>query len=176
MKRIWLWVPLSVFLIFFAVVAAGLSRPQSHVVTSKMIGRRVPNFLLPPIARGHPGIGSANLATGRPRLLNIFASWCIPCIAEAPQLLKLSSFGVPIDAIAIRDQPADVAEFLARNGDPYQRIGSDVMSRVQFAFGSSGVPESFVVDGRGIVRYQHVGDIRADDIPDLLRELRAAAQ
>jgi cytochrome c biogenesis protein CcmG, thiol:disulfide interchange protein DsbE len=174
MKRVWLWVPLGVFLIFFAVVASGLSRPQERVVTSKIVGKHVPNFVLPPLVRGHPGLGSGNLVTGQPRLLNVFASWCIPCIAEAPQLLQMARMGVPIDAIAIRDRPQDVAQFLARYGNPYQRIGSDVASKVQISLGSSGVPETFVVDGRGVIRYQHIGDIRREDIPDLIAELNAA--
>ncbi|HMT43767.1 MAG TPA: redoxin family protein, partial [Chakrabartia sp.] len=111
---------------------------------------------------------------GQPRLLNIFASWCIPCIAEAPVLLDMARKGVPIDAIAIRDRPQDVNRFLQRNGNPYQRIGSDVNSAVQMALGSSGVPETFVVDGRGIIRFQHIGDIRPEDVPDIMAALRAA--
>ena len=70
--------------------------------------------------------------------------------------------GATIDGIAIRDRPEDVARFLARHGDPYDRIGSDPRSQVQIALGSSGVPESFIVDGRGIIRYQHIGPIGAE--------------
>ena len=131
-------------------------------------------FSLPPAHEGQPGQGSANFADGKPKLLNIFASWCLPCIAEAPVLLELSRQGVEIDAIAIRDRPADVARFLQRNGNPYARIGSDVDSRVQLAMGSSGVPETFVVDGKGIIRHQHIGDIRAEDMAEILAALRAA--
>ena len=80
---------------------------------------------------------------------------------------QLKASGVPIEGIAVRDTPEDVADFLARNGDPYERIGSDPQSEVQIALGSSGVPESFVVDGKGVIRYQHIGPIersrRADD-------------
>ena len=82
--------------------------------------------------------------------------------------------GVPIDAIAIRDRPQDVARFLTRNGNPYDRIGSDVDSSVQLALGSSGVPETFVIDGRGIIRHQHIGDIRPEDVPELVAALKAA--
>ncbi|NWM30154.1 redoxin domain-containing protein, partial [Escherichia coli] len=78
------------------------------------------------------------LATGKPRLLNVFASWCIPCIAEAPQLLKLRQAGVEIDAIAIRDTPEAVQAFLERNGDPDARIGDDPTGKAQIALGSSG--------------------------------------
>jgi cytochrome c biogenesis protein CcmG, thiol:disulfide interchange protein DsbE len=173
-KRFWLWAPLILFMGFFAVVASGLVRPADRVIASRMIGKPVPTFSLPPAVEKVPGLGSGNLAQGKPKLLNIFASWCIPCIAEAPVLLEMARNGVPIDAIAIRDRPEDVARFLARNGNPYQRIGSDVDSRVQISLGSAGIPETFVIDGRGIVRHQHIGDIRADDVPEILAALRAA--
>ena len=129
---------------------------------------------LPPAVPGTAGLSSADLATGEPRLVNIFASWCIPCRVEAPVLEQLAEAGVPIDAIAIRDRPEDVAAFLAQYGNPFQRIGSDENSRVQLALGSSGVPESFVVDGRGIIRYQHVGPLAPADVPAILREMEEA--
>jgi cytochrome c biogenesis protein CcmG/thiol:disulfide interchange protein DsbE len=81
---------------------------------------------------------------------------------------------VAIDAIAIRDRPDDVAAFLASRGDPFDRIGSDENSRVQLALGSSGVPESFVVDGRGIIRYQHIGPIEPADVPTILAQIEKA--
>jgi cytochrome c biogenesis protein CcmG, thiol:disulfide interchange protein DsbE len=92
----------------------------------------------------------------------------------APVLLQMAGQGVQIDAIAIRDRPQDVARFLTRNGNPYQRIGSDVESAVQMSMGSSGVPETFVIDGRGIIRHQHIGDIRAEDVPVIMDALRKA--
>ena len=79
-----------------------------------------------------------------------------------------------IDGIAIRDRPDDLARFLAENGDPYQRIGSDAQSRVQISLGSSGVPESFIVDGKGIIRYQHIGPIEASDMAMILDKLEQA--
>jgi cytochrome c biogenesis protein CcmG/thiol:disulfide interchange protein DsbE len=106
--------------------------------------------------------------------MNIFASWCVPCITEVKVLQKLARQGVAIDGIAIRDRPEDLARFLSDNGDPYQRIGSDAESRVQIALGSSGVPESFIVDGKGIVRYQHIGPIEASDVPMILSKLEQA--
>jgi cytochrome c biogenesis protein CcmG/thiol:disulfide interchange protein DsbE len=81
---------------------------------------------------------------------------------------------VRIDGIAVRDRSEDVADFLARNGDPYERIGSDPQSQVQISLGSSGVPESFVVDGRGVIRYQHIGPIEANEVPMILRVLERA--
>jgi cytochrome c biogenesis protein CcmG/thiol:disulfide interchange protein DsbE len=116
------------------------------------------------------------MTDGKPRLLNLFASWCIPCAAESPQLAALAAQGAEIDGIAVRDHKDDLAAFLARNGNPYTRIGGDDVSAVQMAIGSSGVPETFVIDGKGIIRYQHIGDVRPEDVPLLLQKLREAGQ
>ena len=89
-------------------------------------------------------------------------------------LRQLKARGVAIDGIAVRDRPEDVAAFLARHGDPFDRIGSDERSRVQIALGSSGVPESFVIDGRGVIRYQHIGAIRESDVALILHKLERA--
>ena len=96
----------------------------------------------------------------------------MPCVAEAPQLEALARQGVEIDGVAIRDRTEDRASASSpRNGNPYQRIGADDLSQVQLAIGSSGVPETFVIDGKGMIRYQHIGDIRAEDVPMLIEKL-----
>lgn len=174
MKRLLLWVPLAVFAIFLMVVAIGLYAPSDRVIRSQMIGRPLPAFALPQALPGRPAVSSRDFATGRPRVLNIFASWCVPCIAEAPFLLDLKARGVPIDAVAIRDRPQDIARFLARWGDPYRNIGLDADSRVQLSIGSSGVPETFVIDGEGIIRHQHIGAITEGDVDDILAAFEEA--
>jgi cytochrome c biogenesis protein CcmG/thiol:disulfide interchange protein DsbE len=174
MKRLLLWVPLAVFVAFVVTVAFGLFNPSDRKIHSRLVGKPVPEFALPAAIPEKPGLRRANLATGQPRILNIFASWCAPCIAEAPQLLELARRGLPIDAVAIRDRPQDVANFLGRWGDPYRRIGSDTDSRVQLALGSSGVPETFVIDGKGVIRYQHIGDIRPEHVPEIVQAYEAA--
>jgi len=88
--------------------------------------------------------------------------------------MRLKAMGVPIDAIAIRDTAPAIAGFLRRNGDPYERIGSDRASQVQLALGSSGVPETFVIDGRGIVVKQIIGDIRPENVPDIVQAVKDA--
>lgn len=172
MKRLVLWVPLIVFILFVATVVYRLGGAGDDTIRSRMIGQKLPEFTLPAALPGRPTVSSA--ATGEPRLLNIFASWCVPCIAEAPQLLELERRGIPIDAIAVRDRPEDIAAFLDRWGDPFRNIGSDIDSSVQFTLGSSGVPETFIVDGQGVIRYQHIGEIRADDVPGIVEAYEAA--
>lgn len=174
MKRLILWAPLAIFLIFAVMVGMSLYAPSERVIRSRMIGKPVPEFALPPALPGRQGLTSGQLGTGEPRLVNVFASWCLPCMAEAPQLMELAGQKIPIEAIAIRDRPEDIAAFLAKWGDPYSRIGADADSRVQMAFGSSGVPETFVVDGRGIIRHQHIGDIRPEHVAEIVAAFEAA--
>lgn len=175
MKRsLILWVPFAVFVGVAILVASALFAPADRTVKSKLIGQPLPEFALDPMIVGKPGLSTQAFATGRPRLLNIFASWCVPCIAEAPHLMALKDAGATIDAIAIRDEPDAVAAFLARHGDPYRAIGDDAERRVQLNLGSSGVPETFVIDGRGRIVMQHIGDIRAEDVPEILAALEAA--
>ncbi|WP_010184153.1 redoxin family protein [Sphingomonas sp. PAMC 26605] len=174
MTRWVIWVPFVAAVGLLALVGWGLYKPADRTVHSALVGQPLPKFALPPIVSGKPGLSTAAFARGKPRLLNVFASWCIPCIAEAPQLLALKQAGVEIDAVAIRDTPAAIADFLARNGDPYASIGDDKTSSVQLALGSSGVPETFVIGGDGRIMLQHVGDIRADEVPGLIQTVRNA--
>ncbi len=174
MKKLLIWLPLALFLLVFALVVNGLIEPSDRIVRSAMVGKPLPALALPSLIDGKPGIDTDRWPKGKPRLLNVFASWCIPCVAEAPQLLKLKAAGAQIDAIAVRDTAADVQAFLARNGDPYSRIGDDHAMRAQLSLGSSGVPETFVIDSRGVIVDQHIGDIREEDVPKLLAALEKA--
>ena len=166
--------PLLLVVSVIAMIVWRLANPADDAIRSRLVGKPVPEFALPAALPGKPALASADLATGKPRLLNLFASWCVPCIAEAPVLGELKRRGVAIDGIAIRDRPEDIADFLRRHGDPFERIGSDPNSKTQLAFGSAGVPESFVVDGRGVIRYQHIGPIVPGDVPTILAELEKA--
>jgi cytochrome c biogenesis protein CcmG/thiol:disulfide interchange protein DsbE len=166
--------PLVLLLLLLAGLVWRLATPADTTVISKLEGKPVPAITLPAALPTKPGFASADLALGRPRIVNIFASWCVPCITEVRILQELKARGVAIDGIAVRDTPAQLADFLRQNGDPYDRIGSDAQSKAQIALGSSGVPESFIVDGHGVIRYQHIGPIEADDVPMILLKLERA--
>ena len=174
MSRVIRFAPLALLLLVVAGLIWRLATPADTNVRSKLEGQPIPAFDLGPALAEKPALGSADLASGQPRLVNIFASWCVPCITEVKVLQQLKARGVHIDGIAIRDRSEDVEQFLARNGDPYERIGSDEQSAIQIALGSSGVPESFIVDGHGVIRYQHIGPIEAVDMPKILAELEKA--
>ncbi len=173
-RRLILWVPLGLFVLFLGFVAAGLYAPAERNIQSALIGEPVPDFDLPPGLPGRPGLSSTSLRQGQPRVVNIFASWCLPCRVEAPQLDSLARRGVPIDGIAVRDRPQDLAQFLAAYGDPFRSIGADADRRVQMELGSAGVPETFVIDGRGIIRHQHIGAITEGDMAGIIAAYEAA--
>ena len=173
MKPIY-FVPLALFAFFAGLAGYMLTQEKNQFVESRMVGEPLPEFTLPPAAEDRPGVAISDFRDGTPKLLNVWASWCGPCIAEAPQLDRLKQSGAEIIGVAIRDRPEDVAGFLAQHGNPYSRIGADDMSALQLELGSSGVPETFVIDGRGIIRHQHIGDIRAEHVPLLLQKLEDA--
>lgn len=166
-------IPIILLLWLVSTFAWRLIKPADPAVRSQLVERSLPAFELAAAVPGKSGFTSKDLATGQPRLLNIFASWCVPCIGEAPVLAELHRRGVPIDAIAVRDRPVAIATFLNSHGDPYQRLGADPQSAVQISLGSSGVPETFVVDGRGVIRHQYVGPLTEANIPGIIAQLNA---
>ncbi|MXO89846.1 DsbE family thiol:disulfide interchange protein [Pontixanthobacter aquaemixtae] len=174
MNKAWLWIPLGLFFGFAGLAAYQLTQPKDEFIASTMIGKPVPEFDLPPAHADRPGLTISDLKDGKPKLLNIWASWCLPCIAEAEHLDRLKREGADIVGVAIRDRPEDVARFLAQHGNPYSKIGKDDLSNLQLSIGSSGVPETFVVNGDGIIVYQHIGDVRAEHVPMLLEKLAEA--
>lgn len=171
--RAMLLLPLALFCGLVILMAGNLGKPQEAVIRSHMVGKPVSPFALEGVA-GAGGLSAADLATGKPVLVNIFASWCLPCAVEAPQLQALADKGATIHGIAVRDTPEKVSAFLARHGNPYTRIGDDKAGRMLIAFGASGVPETYVVDGKGVIRHQHLGEIRPEHVAGLLAELEKA--
>jgi cytochrome c biogenesis protein CcmG/thiol:disulfide interchange protein DsbE len=175
MKRLLAFAPVIVFVLVLAGFAVGLRRDPS-LLPSMMIGKPVPAFNLPPVRQGDVGLASSQLS-GAPVMLNVFASWCVACREEHPMLMRLKEQGVTIQGMDWKDEPADGAGWLSQNGDPYKLVGNDRTGRAGIDLGVSGVPETFVIDKRGRVRYRHVGAISVEDwnrqLEPLLARLRA---
>jgi cytochrome c biogenesis protein CcmG/thiol:disulfide interchange protein DsbE len=133
-----------------------------HGVPSMLIGKKLPNFSLPGLPPSQ-GFSSTDVAaTGRPTLINFFASWCIPCVQEAPVLMALKRQGTSIWGIAYKDKTDATGMFLQQNGDPYTRIARDEPGNTAIDFGLYGVPESYVIDKSGTVRWRWAGGLSED--------------
>lgn len=126
---------------------------------STLIGKPVPEFSLPPIEGRTDGLSAADLR-GEVSLVNVWASWCVPCRVEMPLLAELAGAGtVAIYGINFKDDADAAFGFLAELGDPFTRIGADTSGRVSIDWGVYGVPETFVVGPDGRVAYRHVGPL-----------------
>ena len=175
MKRRALFVLPILLLVGLAVMFAVGLRHDPSIVPSVLIDKPVPDFDLPPLLEDKPGLATADL-NGQVALVNVFASWCIPCRIEHPMFMRLAEKGeVPVYGINYKDAPADAKRWLAELGDPYTRIGADRDGRAGIEWGVYGVPETFVVDGTGTIRFKHVGPLTAEVLEDtimpLVREL-----
>lgn len=160
MKRILLAVlPLLLLVGLVAVFALNMDRDPS-LVRSVLINKPAPTFALPAVAgTGVDGFDTAALQ-GEVTVVNVFASWCIPCREEHPLLERLKAeTGVRIFGINQKDAPENAAAFLTELGNPYQRIGGDTDNRVSIDWGVYGVPETFVVNAAGVITFKHVGPI-----------------
>ena len=146
-----------------------------HGIPSQLIGRPVPEFALPGLGAAQ-GFSSADIgAAHRPILINFFASWCIPCIQEAPVLMQLKQQGVGIWGIVYKDKPEAAVAFLRQNGNPYQRIAQDEPGRIAIDFGLYGVPETYLIDADGIVRWRWAGGLSEDIVRQSLTPLLKGA-
>ena len=164
-----LWAVLAPVLGFAAVAglfAVALQKGDPSKLPSALIGRPAPVITLPPVeglVRGGavlPGFATADLARGRPAIINFWASWCVPCVEEHPQLVALSKrTGVALYGINHTDQPAAARRFLERYGNPFLAVGADANGRAAIEWGVYGMPETFIIDVQGRVAYKHVGPI-----------------
>jgi cytochrome c biogenesis protein CcmG, thiol:disulfide interchange protein DsbE len=136
-------------------------------IPSPLVGRKLPDFTLPAQAPAAQGFTSAEIlaaAAQRPVLVNFFASWCVPCVIEQPQLMALQKRGIPLWGVAYKDTAEAAARFLAQRGDPYTRLARDELGRTAIDFGLYGVPETYFIDRQGVVRWRWAGPMDADTI------------
>lgn len=126
---------------------------------SALIDKPVPEFALAPVLGREEGLSTQDLI-GHVSLVNVFASWCVPCRAEHPLFMELSATGeVPLYGINYKDPPEQARAWLDELGDPYTRIGADINGRAGIEWGVYGVPETYVITSDGAIAYRHVGPI-----------------
>jgi cytochrome c biogenesis protein CcmG/thiol:disulfide interchange protein DsbE len=143
-------------------------------VPSALLGQPVPDFALPPVEpTGLPTLTAADLRGPLPApvVVNFWASWCVPCIVEHPQLMRLHREGIRVLGINYKDRPADGAAFLTRHGNPFAKLGRDEPGRVAIDWGVYGVPETYLVDRQGLIRWRFAGPITPDVLERDLRPL-----
>ena len=156
--------PLVVLAGLIAVFAMSLNRDPS-LIQSVLIDKPAPQFALPAVdGTGAPGFDTQALK-GEVTVVNVFASWCIPCRDEHPVLeaLKQQS-GVRLFGMNQKDAPENAAAFLRELGNPYDAIGADANGRTSIDWGVYGVPETFVVDAAGVIRFKHVGPLAMEHL------------
>ena len=178
-RRLVFLLPVVSFVVLAVAMAWGLTRNPDDL-PSALVGKPVPEFALAPVKGRTLGLSSADLQ-GQVSLVNVFASWCVPCRDEHPILMRLSEQGfVPIYGLNYKDRPEDAQRWLNALGDPYDRTGADLDGRVAIDWGVYGIPETFVIDSDGTIAHKHIGPftqaIMDDTILPLIRELQARGE
>jgi cytochrome c biogenesis protein CcmG/thiol:disulfide interchange protein DsbE len=160
MRRLLFLLPLLLLAgLAVGVGARLLSGSDPQLLPSALIDKPLPGFDLAALPGRSDGLANTDFGS-QPMLLNVFASWCVPCLAEHPVITKLGrEDGIPVLAINYKDKPKDALAWLKRNGDPYRRIGADADGRTAIDLGVYGVPETFVIDKAGRIRYRHPGPL-----------------
>lgn len=161
--------PIVILLALVGLFAVGLQK-DPRVVPSPLINKPAPVFSLPNLA--DPSFKSTpEQWRGRTVLVNFFASWCAGCQVEHPLMMQLAEQGVEIVGIAYKDDALDAQRWLARHGNPYRSVLMDLNGQVGIDWGVYGVPESFVVDGKGLILYKQIGPLTEGDWQAKVRPL-----
>ncbi len=146
----------------------GMNRQDPNALPSTMVGREAPAVQLTQLGDSLP-FTDAVLKDGKAKIVNFWASWCVPCRAEAGNLAKMAAAGVPIYGVNYKDKPKDALKFLADVGDPYKAMGADAQGQMALNWGVYGVPESFVIDRHGRVVLRFPGPITEDILKSTIR-------
>lgn len=163
--RLWMLVPALGAAMVLAVFLLGLGREDGgRNLPSPLVGKPAPEFSLPPLYEGQPGFSTADLSAPGVKLVNVWASWCVPCRAEHPKIEELAAMGIAVHAINYKDKPEAAKKFLNELGNPFALIGADSTGRAGIEWGVYGVPETFVIDGAGRIVYKHIGPIQGTDV------------
>lgn len=167
--------PLGVFALLLVFLLIGL-RLNPREVPSPLIGKPAPAFALPRLGQPEQRIARDDLL-GKVWVLNVFASWCAPCRVEHPLVTELARRNLaPVYGLNYKDKTADATQWLATLGDPFAAVLVDADGRTGIDFGVYGVPETFVIDQRGIVRFKHIGPLTPDAVSEQIIPLLAKLQ
>jgi cytochrome c biogenesis protein CcmG/thiol:disulfide interchange protein DsbE len=170
MKKAWL--PLG-FIALVVLLAIGL-RLNPREVPSPLVGKPAPHFDLPLLKQPDKRFSQKDML-GKVWVLNVWASWCPPCLVEHPVVTELAK-RVPVIGLNYKDQRNDALPWLARNGDPYELSVFDIDGRIAIDYGVYGVPETYVIDRAGVIRYKHIGpltpEVSQKKLQPLVQELR----
>ncbi|HEX6859380.1 MAG TPA: DsbE family thiol:disulfide interchange protein [Caulobacteraceae bacterium] len=170
MRRWLAFVPLIAVLALGALFAGYALHRNPQIQPQAMVGKPAPEVTLPTLDEGRPTPIRETLQG--PTLVNFFASWCVPCEIEHPQLMALKAQGVRIVGVAYKDAPDNSRAFLQRLGDPFALKLVDRDGRAGVEFGTTGVPETYLVDSEGVIIAKHSGPLTPDVAEDLLRKAR----
>lgn len=164
--------PVILFFVLTSFLFVGLYRDPTEV-SSPLLGKPVPQFSLPRLADSE-AVFSQDEFLGKVSLLNVWASWCVACREEHPVLTELAHrHAVILYGLNYKDDTAQARQYLIEHGDPYRASAVDASGRVGIEWGVYGVPETFVVDKKGIVRYKHIGVVTWRDVEEKLLPLIA---
>lgn len=165
-SRLWLvLIPVIVFAGLAALFWKGLSGEPSKI-PSALIGKPVPEFTLAPVpGLDVAGFAAADLKSGKVTVVNVWASWCAPCRIEHPLLIELARRNdIALFGINYKDEPENSVRFLGTLGQPFAAVGMDSSGRAAVNWGVYGVPETFIIDGQGLIRYKHIGPLTPEAI------------
>ena len=157
--------PVIIFLALGLLLAVGLKIADHKTeIPSPLIGKKMPEFALPVLGEEGRTVSDKDLV-GKPFLLNVWASWCPTCRYEHPVITDLAESGaVRVIGLNYRDEAADAQQWLRRFGNPYEFSLADVSGRTGIDFGVYGIPETFVIDQQGVIRYKHIGPLTAEEM------------
>ncbi|HEX9396272.1 MAG TPA: DsbE family thiol:disulfide interchange protein [Burkholderiales bacterium] len=164
------------FALLVALLAAGL-RLDPREVPSPLIGKPAPAFELPLLDAPAKTFSQKDMA-GKVWIMNVWASWCPPCLVEHPVIMRMARTGVaPVVGLNYKDTREDALPWLKRNGNPYRQVVFDASGRIGIDYGVYGVPETYVIDREGVIRYKHIGpvtpEVAQQKIEPLVKELNA---
>jgi cytochrome c biogenesis protein CcmG/thiol:disulfide interchange protein DsbE len=177
MKRLLYFLPFAAFAVLAAVFYFNLKGGPPDQLPSAMIGKKVPAIALPALDANAQGFAPADLASGHVSVVNVWASWCAPCRLEAASLAELGQRkDIVLYGFVYKDKPNAARNFLREFGNPFARLGLDAKGATAIEWGVYGVPETYVIDGHGIIRERYAGALTADVLARVIEPAIANAK